>query len=66
MICRECRWETEQRRFHGQSIRVLKGHGHDGCAGDSCACEHGGQGEALEIPEVTFYGEELQRAVDGQ
>ena len=64
-ICRECTWETEMRKFHGASIRVLAGHGHSACVLDACECQHEGP-RPPELPGVAQYVELFQEAVDDQ
>jgi hypothetical protein len=44
------------RKFHGNSVRFYKGHGHDACQG--CDCHHSIDVEV--IPEVEGYLEQLQ------
>lgn len=59
MICEECAWEADMRKFHGNSVRILKGQGHAVCLGGThCDCHH--SIEVATLPKVEEYAESLQ------
>jgi hypothetical protein len=64
VICEECAWEADQRKFHGPSVKIPVTKGHRACQGGThCDCHHMAT-TSDGIPGVIEYAEELQEKAD--